>query len=318
MANMSTTRLVDTIEWAKKFNFNRSSVLGNSLEPAKTSANIIKQTILSPPFSWWWNNENATFTTNPVDDAATLTTTALTSDIATYTTALAHGFAVSQLVTVINSSHNSAFNVYNAIILTVPTTTTFTVSIIHVNIVSGADVGTATVSNQDYNLNLPQFGYFDWASIYDTTMTPPLWKEMENKEVLSLDVIPGRPGYINAQNQNSDTGDIVFRLIPSPDGDFPVTINFQKAPVLFTSMNSTWSPIPDYMQHVYSWGFLALMWMFADDPRWTMANQKFIANLLGTSQGLTETERNIFLNNWNTMTSGQQIAQQQGYQGRGV
>jgi hypothetical protein len=63
------------------------------------------------------------------------------------------------------------------------------------------------------------------------------------------------------------------------------------------------------------------MFLYNDDPRWQMANQKFTGALLGAQQGLTETERNIFLNNWESV-SGQQaqnaIKMQQGNQARGV
>ena len=59
--------------------------------------------------------------------------------------------------------------------------------------------------------------------------------------------------------------------------------------------------------------------MYADDPRFQLAGQKFIAHLLGTHQGLTQTQINIFLNNWQAVT-GQQITNpmtiQQGYSGR--
>ena len=44
-----------TIEWAKKLNFGRRSAIGNFLEPAFTSANVVMQTVLGPPFSWYWN-----------------------------------------------------------------------------------------------------------------------------------------------------------------------------------------------------------------------------------------------------------------------
>ena len=37
--------------------------LGGSLEPAKTIANTVQQAIVSPPFSWPWNRNTATFTT---------------------------------------------------------------------------------------------------------------------------------------------------------------------------------------------------------------------------------------------------------------
>src|ERR1700679_837194 len=55
MAGSSTNTLLQTMEWAKKFNFNRSSAIGNFGEPALTSANLIAQTMLGAPFFWRWN-----------------------------------------------------------------------------------------------------------------------------------------------------------------------------------------------------------------------------------------------------------------------
>lgn len=224
------------MEWAKKMNFGRSSAIGNNLEPAKTSANIIRQTILSPPFSWWWNSTPFTFT--------------------------------------------------------------------------------CVVGQQDYVVAAPTFAYIDNASVQDPSSLK--WTEIETKMSLSLDSIQGRPRFVCPLNQNSATGDVTFRLMPAPDKLYNVSILSQLTPTLFAGTADSWAPIPDYMSYIYNWGFLALMWMFADDPRWTMANQKFVAHILGASEGLDETQRNIFLNNWNSLTQGQVMAIQQGTQARGV
>jgi menaquinone-dependent protoporphyrinogen IX oxidase len=61
------------------------------------------------------------------------------------------------------------------------------------------------------------------------------------------------------------------------------------------------------------------MWLFADDPRYQLANQKFVTQILGANTGLTDTERNIFLNNWQQVTGQVQSminAQTQGFQSR--
>ena len=70
---LATYTIANSIEWAKKFAFARGMVLGNGLEPALTSAYLITQTVLSPPFEWWWNNEELVFTCNPVPNSATST-----------------------------------------------------------------------------------------------------------------------------------------------------------------------------------------------------------------------------------------------------
>ena len=52
------------MEFAKKLNFLRPSAIGNFLEPAKTSANLVMQTMLAPPFVWRWNRDVSVFTLN--------------------------------------------------------------------------------------------------------------------------------------------------------------------------------------------------------------------------------------------------------------
>src|SRR5208337_2064460 len=80
---LATYTIANSIEWAKKFTFARGMVLGNSLEPALTSAYLITQTILSPPFEWWWNNEELVFTCNPTPNSATSTVISIVSGVLT-------------------------------------------------------------------------------------------------------------------------------------------------------------------------------------------------------------------------------------------
>src|SRR5271170_495752 len=72
MAVSSSTTLLQTVEWAKKFNFQRQLAIGNFLEPAVTSANLVVQTILGPPFAWRWNRFIIGFITTPGQQDYTL------------------------------------------------------------------------------------------------------------------------------------------------------------------------------------------------------------------------------------------------------
>lgn len=236
MAAIATKKIADSIEWTKKLNFGRNSVIGNSLEPALTSANIVMQTILGPPFQWWWNNEVKTFTCTP--------------------------------------------------------------------------------GQQDYVVNIPEFGHIEHASVQDPTTQA--WKQLEVKNSLAMDATSGRPRFLSVNTQNPATGDVTFRVMPAPDKAYTVTVQIQDAAPLLANVNSTWSPIPDYLGYIYNWGFLAMMYMFADDPRFAVANQKFVAHLLGASEGLDEQQKSIFLNNWTSMTGPQIQQTQQGIQARGV
>ncbi len=74
-------------------------------------------------------------------NSATITTTALTSNVVTITTSAAHGFVVGQSVTIAGLATNTGLNgTYT--IASVPTTTTFTYAKTASNIASGSESGT--------------------------------------------------------------------------------------------------------------------------------------------------------------------------------
>src|SRR5271163_533605 len=56
-----TLTLEQTVDWAKRYIGNRTSAIGNSLQPAIKNANIILQTILGAPFAWRWNRVQTGF-----------------------------------------------------------------------------------------------------------------------------------------------------------------------------------------------------------------------------------------------------------------
>jgi hypothetical protein len=244
MANSSTITLLQSMEWCKKFVFNRQLSLGDFKEPLVSSANIIKQTILGPPFRWRWNRQIVTFNTiapNP-----------------------------------------------------------------------------SNIGVQDYSV-ASNFGWIENASVQDTGATPSKWYQMEPKIDLALDTSKARPQFISGQLDDG-AGNITFRLMPIPDKVYPISVTVQNKAALFTSLNQTWSPIPDEYSYIYQVGLLSYMYEFADDARWVGARQRFVAALLGANQGLTDTELNIFLNNWQ-FVSGNPISNQiqlsQGNEARG-
>jgi hypothetical protein len=167
--------------------------------------------------------------------------------------------------------------------------------------------------------NTYSFSWIETASVQDTNQNGTRWVEIETKQLLALESKTARPGYVAGQLVDAN-GNVTFRLNPSPIASVPVVLTLQQQPKLFTQTSQTWAPIPDEYSHIYNWGFLSLMWMFADDPRFQVANAKFMSSLLSTNQGLTQTQVNIFLQNWQAIT-GQPAAnnatQGQGFQARG-
>lgn len=305
MAASSSITISKTMAWAAKLNFGRNAAPTGTSEPALTSANTVLQTILSPPFAWRWNRQVTGFVTTPGQQdytlvnwsaAATLQPGWLTVDDAGNSQKVA-GTSGPTGATAPTWNHNKGQ-------ATVDGGVTWT------------NLGPIGVPvNATYN-----FGWIETVSVADVSAFPYKWKEIEAQLCMGSDASLGRPAYIAAQGDDGG-GNITFRLTPCPDVAYAVAITLQAKPTLFTTTLQTWAPIPDEFSHIYNWGFLSLMWLFADDPRFAVANQKFIAQILGTSEGLTETERNIFLQNWEAVT-GQPMsnatAKSQGFQARSV
>jgi len=296
---ISTVTISQTMEWAKKLSFNRLSAIGNNLEPALTSANMIMQTILGPPFQWWWNTQELSFTTSPTAYSAPLTNVSVTAGIATINTV--NTFAKGNLVLPSNVGVATFLNGQLLIVLTA-SPTQITAAVTTTTYASAADTGTLTnATTQDYTIAAPAFSHIEHASILDITRTPSNWVELKVQNNLALDSRNARPMFVGPEVEDGN-GNVIFRVMPSPNAAYPVTVHVQLAAPLITSINQTWGPMPDFMQYIYSWGFLALIWAFADDVRFPIANSKFTAGLLARAEGLTQEERNIFLNQWDAVT----------------
>lgn len=297
-------KVIDTIEWARRFVNRRPLVIGNFLEPAITNANTILQTILGAPFRWRWNRVVTGFLTIPGQQDYTIfnwqTVTAIPLG---YLLVDSNGFC--QQVTTAGTT-GATIPAFNA----TPTGTTTDGSVTWTNMGSiKAKVSTT------YN-----FGWIENASVGDTNTQGTFeWKQISSKIDLALDSGSTRPQFVAAEF-NDTNGNVTFRLMPTPDKVYPVAITIQQKPPIIQGVQDSWTPIPDEYSRLYNWGFLALTYLFADDARFAAANQKFIANVLSTAGGLSETEMNIWLNNWQNITGapvslGDNL--QQGRQGRG-
>lgn len=312
---ISSVKISDTVKFCERLSFNRNPVVGNSLEPALTAAQLVMQTILSPPFDWFWNTTELGFTTNPAPQVATITNVAITSGELTITAANHFPFGSPILLAGLTTATQ-----LNGL-LVIPDTVSpagFTAPVTLPDYASAADTGTATnTTTQDYTLPVPEFSHIEHASVLDINQTPPRWTELTVEDNLSLETKASRPRFINPHMEDGN-GNFTFRLMPPPDVAYPISIHIQNTAPRVTSINQTWAPIPDYFQYIYTWGFLTLIWHFSDDARAPVANQKFLAGLLARAEGLSQEQRNIFLNNWHALTGLDQMTMSQGVQARGV
>lgn len=315
---LTTKTIQDTVNWAKRLSFERNPVIGNSLEPALTSANMVMQTILAPPLDWWWNTLEVVFTCNPTPTTATSTAVSITGGVVTVTAA--NTFAVDNLVL---GSGLLTLTGLNGLLLRILTATSSGFTAAVPTLANGSDtVGTFTnTTTQDYTVAVPNFSHIEHASVLDLTpitggFTPLKWQQLTVKNNLALETSKNRPAFIGPHSEDA-SGNITFRLASAPDKPYPVEIHVQQSAPQITSVNQTWAPLPDFMEYIYEWGFMALMWQFADDPRAQYANNQFKAGILARAEGLTDEERNIFLNNWEALYQNP-MTKQMGIQARGV
>lgn len=151
-----------------------------------------------------------------------------------------------------------------------------------------------TVPGQtDYPVNLPTFGWIEKATAYDPNNANSAY-ELQVGLNTAIETLNNQPTRITAQLDN-DEGSIVFRLFPAPDHVYNVVIESQNAAQIFNSLTQTWSPIPDYLSYLYVSGFQSKVYEYANDPRWIPSMQSFLQNLAAAAEGLTETQRNLWL-----------------------
>lgn len=170
---------------------------------------------------------------------------------------------------------------------------------------------------QDYSQSVASFGFIENASVQDVN-NGNAWKQLTPRLDLALESSTSCPKYVSAQTDDN-AGNIGFRLMPVPGAIYPVTIQYQKQAVLFTSLTQTWAPLPDFLFYIYSMGFLALSLVYKSDSMFPWASQQFATRLLAQAEGLSETETNIFLQTWTGITNSVALTalkQTQGNQAR--
>jgi len=223
MASSTSITIQNTLDWLTAFILQRPTIgIGNSpggLEPALTTANMVMQMILQPPFVWSWNR--------------TVLTTAFTTS--------------------------------------------------------------AGVS--DYSVSLPTYGFLENATLVNanaTGQTPPN-TPLEIFSILAKEGKQNKPNKI-AVILDDDNGNITFRVFPVPDAIYTVDLDFQRAPVLATALGATtWAPIPDRLAFLYERAMMAQLMLMYNSQLYMQNIELFFRQLVSAAEGLTETQKAIFL-----------------------
>jgi hypothetical protein len=170
---------------------------------------------------------------------------------------------------------------------------------------------TTVIGQSDYKVSLPTFGWLEKGTFYDPK-SGYFAAELQVQLLLSQETLPNQPARIAAQYDDG-AGNITFRLFPAPDQIYNVVLEFQNAAQLFTSISQTWEPIPDYLSYVYNEGMDFKTFEYLADPRMQSSGQAFFQSLAQMSEGLSESQKNLWLGD--KLTTLRQSAAVQG--GRG-
>lgn len=151
-----------------------------------------------------------------------------------------------------------------------------------------------TIAGQpDYQVNLPNFGWIEKSTAYDPNNAYSAY-ELQVRLNTATDTLNNQPTRITAQ-ADDDEGNITFRMFPSPDVIYNVVVQSQNAPSLFVATTDTWTPIPDYLSYLFTSGMQAKVYEYANDPRFQISMQLFLTQLAAASENLSETEKNLWL-----------------------
>jgi hypothetical protein len=169
-----------------------------------------------------------------------------------------------------------------------------------------------TTGATDYKISLPTFGWLEKATAYDPNNGYSAY-ELQVELLKAQDTLANQPTRISTQYDDTE-GNITFRLFPAPDRVYNIVIEYQNAAQLFTSITQTWEPIPDYLSFVYNVGFDYRTFEYLNDPRSQTSGQLFYQSLAQMSEGLSESEKNLWLSDkLNTIRQTQAVQSGRGY-----
>lgn len=188
---------------------------------------------------------------------------------------------------------------------------------------------TATVvGQQDYTFAITDFGFLERVSLTNNTTGDIFELEnIYNNRTLS-------PASTNANKKARPNGAAIvlvtygtsfkLRFSCPPEAIYQINLVYQKLVTPMTTLTGgtgTWT-IPDQYLDIYNNLFLGESMAVVDDARANLYRQRGVATLLAKAEGLTEMQKNAFLEQyWMRVTGQPQMSSafmQAGEQGRGV
>ncbi|SRR5216683_2280593 len=290
---MSTNTLQNSVNFAGPFIQFSPLTAGLGQEPAASVASMIRNSMLNPPMTWFFNRNEATFSTVVGQQDYTLATF---SDLA---------FVEKVSLTDDQGNITEIKDVYNNSALAVssfqqlPSAMSVESSSIIANVLNYKfrflgipdQIYTVTVTYQKLS---PQFGPFFITSAGNagggnTTYTGSF--DPYSFPVGATAVITGFK--TNVVNNGS------FAVVSSTTTSLVVANAAGVAETISAFVNNfSWAPIPDQYSDVYNNLFLSEMLALVDDARAQLYRQRGVAALMAKATGLSEMQKNIFAQQW--------------------
>lgn len=174
----------------------------------------------------------------------------------------------------------------------------------------------------DYPVSIATFGFLEKAVLNAPGQTPDT-VELEIFPLLGQDGKDDQPLKITVLSED-DEGMVTFRVFPTPDGNndgttdqnYTVDLLIQQAPNILTTLAGTFAPIPDRLMFLYMQPILATMQMMYNVPLGMQTMELFYRMLIAAAEGLTETQKAIFLEDSLRILQTQADAMQSTQQGK--
>lgn len=184
----------------------------------------------------------------------------------------------------------------------------------------GEDSSTSTViGTQDYIIGLTDFNFLEKLSLTDISGNIFEVTDVLNTNSLSKATKRQRPTGVSVISINYGTN-VKIRFVGVPDAVYVINLTYQKLVIPITTLTQNWS-IPDHFSDIYNNLFLAEAFQDVDDARAFQYRQRGVAVLLAKAEGLTEMQKNIFMEQFlatDSQTASNGMRTQQYNQARGA
>jgi hypothetical protein len=315
--------LQQTINWSSTFIEYAPETAGTGMEPAISTATMVKNTILNAPFTWPWNrNEYLISSGTPPnlvggtqDYVFTIPDFAYLEKVSLLSTDGLDGFELKDVYNrnILGISSNSKQAQPNAAAIKYYTPGS-TIAVRFLPIPDQNYTGTLTYQKLSVPFTFFNFEAVDVISLvafYQFSSSqnyPTNYFQGQNISVTGFDIAANNGIFPCVASTNS------YLILTNPNA-----ITDTHAATGFTA---DWSPIPDSFSDIYNNLFLAEMMASVDDAREQVYRQRGIAALLSKAEGLSEMQVNAFLAQYIARGTAQQAAAlqrtQQATQARGV